>query len=146
MADFWNGMKTQQSKAKTLTENGAVAYATSGKALLDFNFAISALRKASEKQIVSMYSTAFYEDPLVAVKFLFWLRDPRGGAGERRIFRVCLGWLAETRPEIITALLPLVPEFGRYDDLWVLLDTGLCSEVISYVQNIIIELQKEELL
>ena len=130
-----NMIQGQLNQAKTLTENGAVAYETSGHALLDFNFALSALRNSSERQIREMYSKAFYEDPHTAVKFLFWLRDCRGGAGERRIFRECFLWLAENRPEIAKATLHLVSEYGRWDDIWVLLDTNLRDDVIRLVDK-----------
>lgn len=130
-------VQNQLNQTKTLTENGAVAYETSGHALLDFNFALSALRNSSERQIREMYSKAFYEDPHTAVKFLFWLRDCRGGAGERRIFRVCLMWLTETRPKIIQATLSLIPEYGRMDDIWQLLDTDLRDDVISLIRETI---------
>lgn len=130
---FYDSMQNQLDQRKTLTQNGAIAYETSGKALLDFNFAVTALRSASEKEITEMFSRAFYEEPHVAVKFLFWLRDCRGGNGERRIFRVCLIWLADLRPEIARAIVNLVPDYGRWDDLWVLLDGQLKQEVIDFV-------------
>lgn len=133
---FSDALKAEANKTKTLTENGAVAYQTSGKALLDFNFAVTALRNArSDREITDMFSRAFYEDPAVAVKFLFWLRDPRGGLGERRIFRVCLAWLTDVRTRAVQRLLGLIPEYGRYDDLWPLLDTELRSEIIDLVDD-----------
>lgn len=131
-------VRSQLNQTKTLTENGAVAYETSGHALLDFNFALSVLRNATERQIREMYSKAFYENPHAAVKFLFWLRDCRGGAGERRIFRVCLMWLTETRPKIIQATLSLIPEYGRVDDIWQLLDTDLRDGVISLIRETVV--------
>lgn len=130
MSDFFGNMQSTLNQRKTFTANGAVAYESSGKALLDFNFATTALRCESEKQIEDMFSRAFYEDPHVAVKYLFWLRDIRGGNGERRIFRVCMKWLTDIRPEIAKAVVNLVPEYGRWDDLWVLLDSGVKQDVI----------------
>ena len=130
MSDFFGNMQTQLNQRKTFTANGAVAYESSGKALLDFNFATTALRGESEKQIEDMFSRAFYEEPHVAVKYLFWLRDIRGGNGERRIFRVCMKWLTDVRPEIAKAVVNLVPEYGRWDDLWVLLDSGVKQDVL----------------
>lgn len=53
------------------TENGAVAYETSGKALVDLNFAVSSLRNKSEKEIVRRFVRAFYEDRRLAFKWLF---------------------------------------------------------------------------
>lgn len=44
-----NQLKEQLNDRKQLTENGAVGYATSGKELLDFNFAVSSMRNWSKK-------------------------------------------------------------------------------------------------
>jgi len=132
--DFMNAMKQQNNQRKTLTENGAVAYATTGKEILDFNFKLAGYRKASVGEIEHDFGRVYYEDPLLAVKFLFWVRDIRGGAGERKVFRVCFKWLAEHKPEVAKALIPLVAEYGRWDDLWVLLDTGLKDAVIKLIE------------
>lgn len=133
--DFMNAMKAENNLRKTLTENGAVAYATSGKEILDFNFKLAGYRKASAEEIERDFGRVYYENPLLAVKFLFWVRDIRGGAGERRTFRVCLKWLAEHKPEVAKAVIPLVAEYGRYDDLLPLLDTNLRYEVSSYYKK-----------
>jgi hypothetical protein len=77
---------------------------------------------------------------MYAVKWLFFARDVRGGMGERRIFRICFAWLANTRPEVVKKLIPLVAEYGRFDDL---LNSGLEGElwnvVIDYIDNQITE-------
>lgn len=46
----------------SITENGAVGYATSGKNLLDLNFATSSLRRKSESEIEDKFEKAFFED------------------------------------------------------------------------------------
>ena len=87
---FINSMEKQLNNEKQLTENGAIGYRTSGKALLDLNFAVSSMRNWNEDEIVKFYTKAYYENPLLAVKWLFYLRDIRGnGLGERRTFRIC---------------------------------------------------------
>ena len=133
--NFMNAIKNELNKEKTYTENGAVAYATSGKELLDFSFETTALRDASEPEIENKFMGVYFEDPLVAMRYLFWLRDCRGGNGERRIFRVCLKALAKNKPSVAKAVLPLVPEYGRWDDLWCLLDTGLKDDVIDLIKE-----------
>ena len=133
--NFMDAMKQQNNQRKTLTENGAVAYATTGKEILDFNFKLAGYRKASTNIIENDFGRVYYEDPLLAVKFLFWVRDIRGGAGERKVFRVCLKWLAEHKPEVAKALIPLVAEYGRFDDLLPLLDTSLRKDVSAYYKK-----------
>ena len=75
----------------------------------------------------------FYEDKLIAMKFLFFIRDREEGLGERRLFRVIIKHLANTEPDIIKAIVPLVAEYGRYDDLLELFDTSLEQYVIDYL-------------
>ena len=133
--DFMDAMKEENNLRKTLTENGAVAYATTGKEMLDFNFKLAGYRKASEEEIRRDFGRVYYENPLLAVKFIFWVRDIRGGAGERRTFRVCFKWLAEHKPEVAKALIPLVAEYGRFDDILPLLDTILRKDVSVYYKK-----------
>jgi hypothetical protein len=42
------------------------------------------------------------------------------GQGERRLFRICLKILSKYEPEITKKVLPLIPEYGRWDDLFYL--------------------------
>lgn len=119
----------------SVTENGAVGYRTTGKELLDINFAVSSMRSWSEEQIVEKFIKVYYEDKVLAVKWLFFARDVREGLGERRLFRVCMKYLAEQHPEVAKVVVGLIPEYGRYDDLWCLLDTSLAEEVVSLVKH-----------
>jgi len=117
------------------TENGAIGYKTSGKELLDINFAITSMRKMTEDQVKEKYIKAFNEENLLAVKWLFYARDCRSGAGERRLFRICLDFLAVKHPEIARAVLALVPEYGRWDDLLNLLNGDLNEDVFQIIKN-----------
>ena len=117
------------------TENGAFGYRTTGKELLDLNFAVSSLRREMPQEIQNRFWKAYYEAPVLAVKWLFFARDIRGGMGERRLFRVLLSVLANEKPEIARPLLPLVPEYGRWDDLWSLLGTPLHQDVLNLVST-----------
>jgi len=117
------------------TENGAIGYKTSGKELLDINFAISSMRNMNEDQVREKYAKAFNEENLLAVKWLFYARDCRNGVGERRLFRVCLGYLEKHRPEIVRAILTLIPEYGRWDDLFGLLDGDLKDDICTVIKN-----------
>ena len=62
----------------SVTENGAVGYRTTGKELLDINFSVTSMRNMDEQQIVDKFVKTFYEDRLLAVKWLFYARDIRG--------------------------------------------------------------------
>ena len=101
----------------SVTENGAKGYATSGKAILDMNFRLTSYRNKTAQEIIRDFSLALDETPTVAIKWLFFARDIRGGAGERRLFRICMNWCAKYYPDIVKELLVLIPEYGRFDDL-----------------------------
>lgn len=115
---FESALKATLNDECVLTENGANAFATSSSKLVDINFAVSSLRSATAEDIQKKFAEAFYENPLLAVKWLFFARDIRGnGMGERRLFRVCFSWLANARPELVKKLIPLVADYGRFDDI-----------------------------
>ena len=108
---------------RTYTENGAVTYATTYSDCLDLFATIGALRSVGDQEIISRFVRAFTEDPNLALKTLFFARDVRGGLGERKVFRVCLQWLAHNAPASVKKNIPYVAEFGRWDDLLSLMGT-----------------------
>ena len=114
----------------SVTENGAVGYRTSGKELLDLNFAVASLRNMSDAEVVKRFKKAFFEDQMLAIKWLFFARDARQGLGERRLFRVVMKDLVECNPEMVIPVINLIPEYGRYDDMWCLLDNKESADVI----------------
>jgi len=101
----------------TTTANGMRTNSTSLNKCLDFFFIAGASRNMIEKDITSLFGAAIAENPNIALKILFWARDVRGGAGERRIFRICMLWLSENHPTISAEVTKHIPEFGRWDDI-----------------------------
>lgn len=128
-----NYMKKYQNRA--VTENGAVGYRTTLQPLVDLNFKVSSLRNRDEEFIVKEFIKAYYESPKYAVKWLFFLRDILEGMGERRTFRICMKYLAESHAEIAKAVMVLIPQYGRYDDLLVFLDTDLCDDASNFMKK-----------
>ena len=128
-----NAIRMELENEKSLTENGAVGYATTGKKLLDANFNVASMRIYSDKEIEDVFSDVFYENMLLALKWLFFVRDVRGGLGERRLFRVCMKYLAENHTDIAKAVLNLLPEYGRWDDLICLVKSPLEDDVINII-------------
>ena len=84
---------------ESVTENGALGFRTTGRALLDLNFVVSSLRALPDEEVLKKYAKAFYENKLLAIKWLFFASDVRGGMGERRLFRLCYKFLAENGKE-----------------------------------------------
>lgn len=117
----------------SVTENGAVGYKSSGHALADINYMTSSLRQKNDNELIDMFKAAYYESPIYAWKWLFFLRDIRGGMGERDTFRRIIKHMADFRPHEMALFIPYIAEYGRYDDTWVLLDTQLNSLVIKMI-------------
>ena len=117
----------------SVTENGAVGYRTTGKEMLDFNFKIASYRSKSDGEIIKDFTKVFLEDKVLAMQFLFFIRDREEGLGERRLFRVILKHLANIEPEYIKPLISEIAEYGRYDDLLELFDTKLERDVLSII-------------
>ena len=109
--------ETAADNSRSVTENGALGHKTTGKALLDLNFGISSFRQKTDKDIEDAFLNAYAEDPALALKYLFFARDVRGGLGERRFFRVAASWLVGHHYDVFKQYLPLVPFYGRWDDL-----------------------------
>jgi hypothetical protein len=99
------------------TENGALTHTDSGSALVNF-FAQAGAKRKDIKSGLELFKRAFSEDNNAAIKILFYLRDVRGGQGERAIFRECLDWLSDEYPAVFTSILPFVQEYGRWDDIF----------------------------
>ncbi len=126
-------LKNEANKA--YTENGAVTNRSTGKDCLDLFAAVGALRHASDEEIGERFLRAYTEDPDLAMKILFFARDVRGGLGERRAFRCILRWLAGNEPKSLLRNLGHVAEFGRWDDLLVLLDTSCGKETAALLKE-----------
>ena len=132
---FMDSLKNVLNERKAVTENGAYGYATTGKALVDLNFAVSSMRNESEEEITKRFTKAYYEDKVLAVKWLFFLRDIRGGLGERRSFRIIFRHLASGEKEMMERLVLLTAEYGRFDDLLCLFGTPLEKNVLELYKN-----------
>ena len=109
----------------TRTENGAITHKTTQSALLDMFAMGGAMRQRSIGDVTLMFKKAYQENPKYALKCLFYLRDIRGGQGERRFFRECMKWLAKNDAAAARRNLQYVAEFGRWDDLYCFVGTSL---------------------
>ena len=119
----------------TETENGHAAASTTNSAVLDLYGQIGAIRDRDENDILDLFKKAIREDKLLAAKTMFYGRDCRGGTGERKVFRTMLKWAADNEPDILRKNLRLIPEFGRWDDLYALVGTELEDEMFRFMQE-----------
>lgn len=131
-------MKTLLAAMQTndsLTENGMVTNSSSLNHCVNLFFQIGAMRGQDKSRLINAFTKAFGENPLTAMKLLFWARDVRGGAGERKIFRDIMEYLAANRKEVLAKNLHLISEFGRWDDLLVLVGTPLEKEALDLISK-----------
>ena len=133
MNELLKGLKTVSNL--TVTTNGATAYKSTMNKVYDLFAAGAAMRNSSDDDCVLLFKNAYEEDKTLALKCLFFLRDVRGGAGERRFFRVCIKWLAQKYPDEMRNLIEKVPEFGRWDDLYELAGTSLEKPMFDFISN-----------
>lgn len=100
------------------TEKGMITNSTSLNGCLDMFFMAGSTRHWNKEKRIEIFLKAFVENPLISLKILFWARDIRGGAGERDFFRDILSFLNDNYPEYLKKNAHLIPEYGRWDDLF----------------------------
>ena len=125
----------QKENNFTYTENHAITHKTSLSALCDLFALGGAYRTRSDADCITLFKAAFDEDEPHALKCLFYLRDVRGGQGERRFFRVVTNWLASHETEAMRRNLQFVPEYGRWDDLYIFVGTPLENEAFNIMKH-----------
>lgn len=125
----------KEQSTLTYTENGALTNSHSGSFCLDLFFEAGAMRNVPEEEIAAAVTRAFAEDQEKTMKIIFFARDARGGLGERRFFRVAVRALAEYAPEAVERNIPYFAEYGRFDDLCVLLGTQCENAAVSEIKK-----------
>lgn len=128
----------KNSANKTFTENGAVTYRSTKSDCLDLFYRAGALRyTASDEEIENLALRAFVEDSDSAMKIFFFIRDIRGGLGEREIFRIIMDYMAENYTDSVRKNLVYFSEYGRWDDLVYLYKNGgkLNNDIISIIRK-----------
>lgn len=104
-------------------KKGDFAYENTGDSLVEFFSKAGSLFKGkqsyygNEATPLDLFRAAWVSDKFLSMKLAMWLRDCRGGAGNRSGAREVLAWIAKEYPEWIKANIQLIPEVGRWDDL-----------------------------
>ena len=124
----------QKDSNVTYTENGALAMKSTNSDIVDLFGTIGALRSRSASEVERLFAKAFAEDRLLATKMSFYARNIRGGLGERTTARVIWRYLATTFPEVMRKNIQYIPFFGRWDDLYALLDTPVEEDVWNLIR------------
>lgn len=131
---YWKQVKKESNKS-VYTEKGAISNASTLDAVLDLFSQIGALRTRDPSEVEFKFMEAFNKDPLLATKCAFYARDVRQGLGERKTFRIILAWLAKNHPQVVRKNISFIPEYGRWDDLFVLIGTQVESSMVELIKG-----------
>lgn len=130
---FLDSLKRETNYTKT--ENDGVAHKSTLNAVYDMFALGGAYRNRTDEDCILLFKNALEENEELALKCLFYLRDVRGGQGERRFFRICFKWLAKEYPDIAARNLENVPEYGRWDDLYSVVETKVEEAMFAEIIN-----------
>lgn len=86
----------------------------------------------NRESALSLFQKTWIVDKEISFKLLLWLRDCRGGAGNRSAFRSIIKWLSEHDAKWIAENIDWIPYVGRWDDLRSLFNTPLENLVSDY--------------
>ncbi len=132
MNTFASAVKNQSAR----TQNGMKARKSTASNCVDLFFKVGAMRG---QDVVPHFAGAYAENRDVALRIAQWARDVRGGAGERKLFRDILEYLARTDRDACRALIRKTPEIGRWDDLLVFVGTEFEQDVFAMVRDALAE-------
>lgn len=122
----------------TTTWNGAVSHTTSGNARVDFFY--GALRGIEKERFVSLLSASYEENALHTLKMVAYIRDCRGGKGERQIGRWALEWLAANHEkELSHNLKHYIGEYGRFDDPMAMMGSPVEKDALELLRTQLIQ-------
>ena len=77
MNEFLKALKSDTNY--DYTENGGIKHNSTLNKVLDMFAMGGSMRNRSEDDIISMFKCAYGEDPNLALRCLFYMRDVRGG-------------------------------------------------------------------
>lgn len=139
--------KTQTvKKAPAYTQKGALAVAPEDFGNAVENFFVTAektlpiLKGKNSEQILkepsltqelrNSFNFAYRENPIAALRLLFYFRDPRNGQGRKSIFHVLMNEVAQDK-DILEKLLSFIPKYGSWRDLnYLLLSNSNVSQIV----------------
>ena len=134
----------------SVTENGALGYATTGSKFVDAMFDLPKLRTTLADHVKIIWKDLYAEDENLAVLFMFYVGDIRGGAGERFVFRNMFKAFCEADPRRAEYFIKYIPDYSRWDIMFDLfgidkyVDAAIVNNVrVQFYQDIAIVTEKK---
>ncbi len=109
------GVKETKPEPKSHTANGAPSLSTSDGALV--NLFYRCVRGIDDKTLYALAEEAAKDSMLNTLKIIAYVRDIRGGKGERDLGRALFQWLLSREHLLIQNMWLYLDTYGRYDDL-----------------------------
>jgi hypothetical protein len=100
---------------RVCTKNRALSYESTGDARLDLFF--KTIRGISRNTLYELLERSWNVSPCDTLRTMFYVRDCRGGRGERKIFIEFMIWLWRENREYFEKNLPCIPFYGCFKDL-----------------------------
>lgn len=142
---FLQGLK--QENNKTQGWNGANGFKSTMDANLDLYTRAGTMRFSDSRSIVELFHDALVEDKELAMKNLFFIRDVRGGMGERKVFDDVIEHLVKNDNNLFKQVVHLIPEYGSYGDLRKIVgNPNLSSEEVKEATKLMISRLKVDVL
>lgn len=115
MSNILSAIKqVEVERPDSLTANAGATFSTSLSKCVDYFFLAGSSRG---KDITSSFLAALNENEEIAIRTMLWMRDCRGGAGERALYHQHLKALIDINPKAASGCLIITPEIGRWDDV-----------------------------
>lgn len=125
MNTLLKGLQEQGNKTRTL--NNAPTNVSTLNDVLDFFYHAPASRGKDNTQL---FANAYNEDRELALKALFYVRDIRGGSGERETFLQAMRWLKSNDRVTFEKVIDLVPVYGRWKDVLEFVTNGKVIDIV----------------
>ena len=106
LVSTWNGAVSNATPDPSLETDGRVSIFFKATRGLGDDKLYKFMEKSSIENLIDTFILAFY------------IRDCRGGQGHRDLGRKMLTWLFKNYPNEYNKIFKLIPEYGRYDDLF----------------------------
>jgi hypothetical protein len=121
VSNLMNGLQEDPSAPQAdrsepvLTENGALSYDSTTDPRLDLFF--KTVRGMTSEYLFQLLEKSWEVSPRDTLRTMFYVRDCRGGKGERKIFWYFMNWLNQKDPSFFEKNIPCVPFYGSFKDL-----------------------------
>lgn len=119
------------------TANGAITNLSSMSDCVDLFGMAGSMRN---KDVTQLFNRAFAEDFDTAIRIALWVRDCRGGAGERSAFKQMLHETMKHDLELAGRMIRKIPKLGYWKDIFDFLDHPVAIEMLmAEVESMVLE-------